>query len=191
MGAFVQRADIIGPDAGGIDDHPGPHIELGRGVGRVGPEHGTGRLAELVGGQPDDVGVVGHYRAVFKGGGASQGEREAGVVGAGVVVEESGHQVLGAQGGQVRQRLLLVHPLVPGADAQAPGEVVEPQGTGVGTGHRLGDHAVTAEEGDEKGQRADQMGRVVQQALALGQVLVDQSEFTLLEVAQAAVDHFG
>ena len=45
--------------------------------------------------------------------------------------------------------------------------------------------------GIRKGSGRDQVGRVVEQALALGQVLVDEPELPLLEVADPAVDHLG
>ena len=70
-------------------------------------------------------------------------------------------------------------------------QVVEPQGRGVRPGHRLGDHAVLPEQRDQEGEGGDQVRRVVEQALALGQVLVDQAELALLQVAEASVDHLG
>ena len=140
-------------------------------------------------GEADDGGVVGHDRAVLEGGGAGHGERQAGVVGPGVEVEEPRHQMVGVQRGEVGERLVLGDLPVAFADAPAAGEVVHPQRGGIRAGHRLGDDAVAAEEGDEERQRADQVRRVVEQALALGQVLVDEAELALLEVADAAVDH--
>ena len=112
-----------------------------------------------------------------------------GVVGPGVEVEEPRHQVVGAERGEVGQRLVLGDLPVSFADAPAAREVVHPQRGGIGAGHRLGDDTVAAEEGNEERERADQMRRVVEQALALGQVLVHQAELTLLQVADAAVDH--
>ena len=87
------------------------------------------------------------------------------------------------------ERLVLGDVTVPFADAPATGEVVHPQRRRIRARHGLGHHAVAAEEGDEERERAHQVRRVVQQALSLGQVLVDQAEFALLEVADAAVDH--
>ena len=49
--------------------------------------------------------------------------------------------------------------------------------------------AVAPEERDQERERGDEVRRVVEEALPLGQVLVDQAELTLLEVADAAVDH--
>ena len=53
---------------------------------------------------------------------------EAGVVGPGVVVEEAGHEPVGAQGGEVGERLGLVDAPVALADAPAAGGVVEATG---------------------------------------------------------------
>jgi hypothetical protein len=77
------------------------------------------------------------------------------------------------------------------ADPYTAGEVVEPQCRQVDAGHTAVDHAVLPEERDEKGEGRDQVGGIVQQSLALGQVLVDQPVLSLLEVAQTAVDHLG
>ena len=87
------------------------------------------------------------------------------------------------------QRLVLRDLAVAFPDAPAAREVVHPQRGGVRAGHRLGDDAVAAEEGDEERERADQVRRVVEQALSFGQILVDEAELALLEVADAAVDH--
>jgi hypothetical protein len=77
------------------------------------------------------------------------------------------------------------------ADAQTAGEVVHPQRGGVHLGNRLLEHAAASEDGNEEGQDVHQVGRVVEQALALGQVLVDEHVLLLLQVAQAAVHELG
>jgi hypothetical protein len=128
---------------------------------------------------------------VFERGSAGQRQGQAGIVGACVEVQEAGNQTIGVECRQMGQRLILGDAPVAGADAEAAGEVVEPQGNGVGAGHGRRDHAVAPEQGYEKRQGADEVGCIVQESLPLGQVFVDQSEFALLQVAQAPVDQFG
>ena len=170
-GALVEGAHVVGPHAGGVHHDLGPHLELAgpAGLRRPAPPGAPGRRhrARGVGDQARHLGVVGHDGAVVERGRAGDGQGQAGVVGPGVVVEEPGHQPVGAQGGEVGQRLGLVDAPVALADAQPAGEVVEPQGGGVGAGHALVDHAVAPEEGDEEGQRRHQVGGVVEEALAL------------------------
>ena len=135
--------------------------------------------------------VIGHHRPVVEGGRPEQVEGQPGVVGPGIPVEEAGHQLVGPERGHVGQGLFPGDPLVAAADAHAAGEVVEPQGGAVDPGHAPVDHPVPAEERDEEGERGDQVGRVVEEPLALGQVLVDQAVLVLLQVAEPAVDHLG
>ena len=191
VGALVHGPDAVGPDAGGVDHHLGSDGELRGGVALDRTHHGTVRLTVGAHGHGDDRGVVGHRRAVLERRRPGQRQGQAGVVGPGVEVEEPGHQVIGVERGQMGQRLLLVDLLVALADAPASREVVEPQCARVGAGDGLGDHAVLAEERDQEGEGRDQVRRVVEQALALGQVLVDEPELFLLEVADAPVDHLG
>ena len=87
--ALVEGADIVGPDPGGVDDHGGSHH---RPVGQLGPADPTALFPE--GGDPE---VVDGDGAVVEHGGAHDLEGQAGVVGAGVVVDEGGHQPVGAQ----------------------------------------------------------------------------------------------
>src|SRR5438094_1194893 len=89
------------------------------------------------------------------------------------------------------ESLLAGDPPVAPADPHATGEVVEPQRGGVRLGHRLVEHPVSPEQRDEERQHADQVGSVLEQALALGEVLVDERELPLLEVAQPSVDQLG
>ncbi len=87
------------------------------------------------------------------------------------------------------ERLLLADLLVALPDAPAAGEVVHPERGCIGARHGLGDDAITTEERNEERQRRDQVRCVVEEALALGEVLVDEAKLTLLEVTDAAVDH--
>ena len=91
--------------------------------------------------------------------------------------------------GQVGEGLVTPHLAVAVPDAPTAGEVVHPQGRRVRAGHRLRHDAVASEEGDQERQRRDQVRRVLEQTLALRQVLVHEAELTLLEVAEAAVHH--
>ncbi len=122
-----------------------------KGVAAVGYDPGAGDPPVGGVGECVDPGVVGRHRTVVEDGGAQDAEREAGVVGPGVPVEESGHQMVGPQGGEVGEGLLLGHPFVAAADAHAAGQVVEPEGRPVGAGHAAVDHPGPAEEGDEEG----------------------------------------
>ncbi len=182
---LVERADLVRPDAGCVDHHRRPDVE---------------RLAarRCDGGAPHPAGGVGHQtgdRRVVDGGGAvpedggpEHRQGEAAVVGPRVPVEESGGQAVGPQGRHVGERLLAGDLLVAAPDPHATGEVVQPQRRPVHAGDALVDHAGLAEQRDEEGERGHEVGGVVEEALTLGEVLVDQSVLVLLEVAQAAVD---
>ena len=186
--SLVEGADLVGPHPGGVDHHRGPDLEGLAAVrghrGPVDPAVGTGDE----GGHPD---VVGGHRPVVEHRGAEHGQGQPGVVGPGVPVEEAGHQPVGPEGGHVGEGLRPGHLLVAPADAHPAGQVVEPQGGRVDAGHAPVDHPVLAEQRDQEGERGDQVGGVVEQPLALGQVLVDQAVLVLLEVAEPAVDQLG
>jgi hypothetical protein len=74
------------------------------------------------------------------------------------------------------------------SDAQAARQVVGPEGARVGAGHGRRDDSVPAEERDQEGERRHEVWRVVEEPLSLGQVLVDEADLFLLEVAKTAVD---
>ena len=114
---------------------------------------------------------------------------EPGVIGPGVEVEEAGYEMFGAERREVGEGLVLGDLPVSFPDPPTTGEVVHPQRRRIGAGHRLGNDTIATEEGNEERERADQMWRIVEQALPLGQILVDEAELTLLEVANATVDH--
>jgi hypothetical protein len=142
---LVEGAHVIGPDSRRIHHDPGPHRELRGRVGRIGSHNGTCGGPTFLAGQPNDRRVVGHDGPVLQGGRTGQGQGQTGVVGAGVEIQEPRHEVIGGKRRQVGQRLILGDAFVAGADAEATGEVVEPQRNGVGAGHGLGDHPVAAE----------------------------------------------
>ena len=187
--ALVEGAHVVGPDSRGVDHDPRPDRELrGLVVGHRSHSGAVGRPVRARG-QADDRGVVGHDRAELVGRRARHREGQPGIVGPGVEVEEPRHEVAGVEGWQVCQRLLLRDFAVALPYAPTAGEVVQPQRGGVRAGHGFGHDAVTAEEGDEKREWADQMRRIVQEVLSFGQILVDETELALLEVAEAAMDH--
>src|SRR5665213_1182976 len=74
----------------------------------------------------------------------------------------------------------------------APGaaEFIDSKRRGVALHQRFGRDAVATEEGHEKGERAHQERRVLEETLSFAQVLIDQPELSLLQIAKTAVDHF-
>ncbi len=185
MGTFVEGSNLVGPDPGRVDHHSCPNLE---GLGPFGYDAGAGHPPVGGMGERVDPGVIDRHRTVVEDGGAQNAKGEPGVIGPGVPVEEAGHQVVGPQGGEVGEGLFLGHLLMPAPDAHAAGQVVEPESRQVGTGHAAVDHPGAAEEGDEEGDGGDEMRSVLDEPLAFGQVLVDQPELALLQVADAAVD---
>ena len=109
------------------------------------------------------------------------------VVGLRVVVQERGGEKLAVEGRHVGERFVDRQPLVPLADAQAPGEVVHPQRGAVRLGQRLVENAALTEQRNQERQDLHEMRRIVQQSLALGQVLVDEEVLLLLQIPQPAV----
>ena len=181
--ALVQCPDVVGPDAGGVDDAPGPDLD-GTTVGfDGGPGHPPGVVLGD-GAQRDPVGDDG---AVVEGGGTGHLEHEAGVVGLGVVVEVGTRHAVPPQRRHVGHGLVGLEALVELADAQAAGEVVHPHGRAQGPGQAAVHQPVLGEDGDEERQHVDQVRRRVAQDLALPQGLVDEADLALLQVAQAAV----
>ena len=186
--AFVEGSDLVGPDATGVHDGGGADLE---GLTTLGHDGDPADLPVGSGGDPGGGRVVRRHRIVLEDGGAQHRKREAGIVAPGIPVEESGHQSLGVQGGQMGQRFGGGDLLVSLADPDAPGQVVEPEGGQVDPGHAAVDHTVLAEQGDQEGKGGHQMGGVLQQSLAFGQVLVHQAVLPLAQVAQPAMDEFG
>ena len=137
--------------------------------------------------QLDDLGVVGHHGAVVERRGAQDREREAGVVGGGVVVEVGAGQPLLGQRRHVGHGLRLLEALVELADAGAAGEVVHPHRAAERPGHLRVDQAVLREDRDEERQEPHEVRGVAAQPLPLAQGLVDEADVAVLQVAQAAV----
>src|SRR6266581_1633346 len=77
------------------------------------------------------------------------------------------------------------------AAPRTSGGVVHPERGAHGASDRAVDRAVLAEQRDEERQHADEVGRVAEQTLALGQRLVHEPDLALLEVAQPAVHELG
>ena len=119
-------------------------------------------------------------------GGARDREGQAGIVGLGVVVLESGGQALATERWHVADGVVHRDPVVALADAHAARQVVHPERRIQGLGDGL-----PPVERDEERQRLDQVGGVVEEALALAQSLVDEAVVALVEVAQPAVHHLG
>ncbi len=188
---LVERAHLVGPHSGRVDHHLGPHRQVARLAAVVrshdGPVDGPVSSRR----EADDRRVVGDGGAVLEGCRAQNGQGQPGVVRPRVEIEEAGDEVVGRQRREMGERLVPADFPVPFSDAPAAGDVVHPKGRRIGPGHRLGHDAVAAEERDQEREGRDQVRGVVQEALALGQVLVDQPELTLLEVADTAVDHLG
>ena len=120
--ALVERADLVGPHAGGVDDGLAADLD----VLTVGPDGGAADLAVGVLGDAGEGGAVDRHGTELDGGGAGDGEAEPGVVDGGVVVQVRRRDLVGRQRGHVRQRLVGRQALVELADAGAAGEVVHP-----------------------------------------------------------------
>ena len=141
-----------------------------------------------VGAEGDDGGIVGGDGAVTGYRRAGDGQRQPGIVRPRIPVAEPGDQPPGVEGREVGQGLRAAQAPMALTDAEAAGQVVEPQGARVGAGDALMDHAVVAEKRNKKGQTGDQVRGIAQQPLAFGEGFVDQSEVFLLEVAKTTVD---
>ena len=187
VGALVEGADPVGPDAGGVDDGVGRDGELVT-VG------GDGDPVDVAGGALGEAGhrdPVGHHRAVVQRCGAADGDNETGVVGGGVEVEVAADQVLGGQRRHVLERLGLGDPLVELADLEPAGDVVAPHGGAEQAGDLGGDHAALAEHGQEKGEELHEVRRIGEEALTLGEGFVDELDVALLQVTEPAVNELG
>ena len=138
----------------------------------------------------DERRVVRHRRAVV-GRGLGYGEREPRVVGLCVVVHVRGCEPIDGQGRHVLERLLLRDALVQLADAQPTREVVGPHGRAEDAGELAGEQAVSREDREQEREHAHEVRCGLAQGLTLGQCLVDEADFLLLEVADAAVHELG
>ena len=73
------------------------------------------------------------------------------------------------------------------ADAQSAGEVVRPHRGAEDAGELAGQQAVTGEHREEEGEHAYEVGRGAAQDLPLREGFVDEPDFLLLQVPDAAV----
>ncbi len=131
--------------------------------------------------------MVGHDGAVLCRG-LDHREREAGVVGLCVPVDEPALHPIGVEGGQMPERLAGADAPMEPADAPSSREVVEPENPIDRLRQPRVDEAVPAEERNEKRQEAHKMWRVAAQALPFVQCLVDQAVVPLVEIPKPAVD---
>ena len=163
--ALVERAHVVGPHAGGVDDDLRPRRRsAGRRPRTVAPS--TWPSASFV--SADDAARLA-TTAPWCGRRAGERQREAGVVGAGVVVEVGAGEPVARQRRHVaRRRRRPSSRLWQLADADPAGEVVHPHRRAEGPGHPPGDDAVLGEDRDQERQQLDEVRRVAAQALALG-----------------------
>ncbi len=182
MDALVERPHVVGPHAAGIDDRSGRDLD----DGPVGLDHRAGDTPVAV----DDLhhaGAVDHDGPVL-GGGAGDREREPGIVGGGVEVEEAAVQPVEVRAREVRRRLVGRQPPMELADAPTTRDVVHPQRGPQCLGDLARDHPVLRHDRDQEREHLDQVGRVAHQPPPLVERLVDQPHVTVLQVPQTTVD---
>src|SRR5205085_10994310 len=112
--------------------------------------------------------VVRDHRAACRGG-AGDGEREAGVVGSSVPVQETGCQPVGFQRGQVLQRFFFGQAGVAVPDAYAASAVVVAKLARGNLRQTRGGRRVLAQDRDQERQRRHEVRCVLQQPLTLVQ----------------------
>ncbi len=177
---------IVGPYAGGVHDDLRPHVDLGA----VGLDRRAGHCTVRVLRQARDRCVVGDRRTL-RGCRPSDGERETRVVGVRVVIEVRRRQPFHRHRRHVCESLVLAEPLVQLADAYAAGEVVHPHRRPECPRDLRVDEPVAGEDRDEEGEHPHEVWCGLAQALPLGEALVDEGVFALLEVAKPAVHELG
>ena len=141
--------------------------------------------------QADGRGVVHGDGRVLEHSSPQDRKSQPGVVGPGVVVDESGNETVRAQSREVRGELLSGDATVALADAPAAGEVVHPQSGRVAPCGGPVNGSSIAEQGNEERKGLDEVRCVLEQETAFGEALADEAEVMLLEVAQAPVHHLG
>ena len=178
-----HRLGHVGPHAGGVDDLPGPDLDLGVGLEVAHPHPGDPlALAQ----EADHSRPVGHQRAVGRGG-AYDGGGVPGVVDLRVVVLDGADQRVLAQRRRLPQRrgpgqVPVARQAAGVAGRDAEGVVERDAGAGV---QPL--PAAVLERVEER-HRAHQVRReALGQQAALAQRLPDQAEVEHLQVAQPAV----
>ena len=182
MGTLVERPHVVGPHAAGVDDRSGRDVDRRP----VGLDHGTGDATVTVD-DLDHAGAVDDDGPVL-GRGAGDREREPGIVGGGVVVEEAAAQLVEVGAREVRRRLLGRQPPVQLADAPSAREVVHPQRGAQRLGDLPRDHPVLRHDRDEEREHLDHVGRVAHQPAPLVERLVHEPDVTVLQVPQPTVD---
>ena len=121
------------------------------------------------------------------GRGSRDRECEAGVVGLRVVQHIGTGDAVARQARHVCNRLVDPDASMAPTDAEPAGEVVAPERGAEQAGQAPVDDATFPEHRDEEGQHPDEVGCVLQRALALVQRLVHEPEIALLEVAEPTV----
>ena len=182
----LEPAHLVAPDACSVDDDVGND----RDVALAGVDRCTDDLATPIVVEADDSAAIGDGGPIH-GSGAGNGEHEPRVIDRGVVVDVPVGEVFPRQGRHVGVCFVEVEALVQLADPPAAGEVVHPHRRAEGPGDAAVDQPVAFEDRQEEREDLDEVRGVVPQPLALAQRLIDETDVTGLEVAQAAVDHLG
>ena len=178
--AFSSRArtsSVQTPVA--LDDDAGADREL-----RItGVDHRAVDLPVGVAGERRDAAAVGDDCPVPRRG-ADDGEREAGIVGGGVVVEVGRSEPLARHRRQVSERGIAAEPPVQLADPPAAGQVVHPHRRAEAAGDLARDDAVLGEDRDHERNDSNEVGGVLEKTLTFVERLVDEADVTVLEVPQ-------
>ena len=104
-----------------------------------------------------------------------------------VVVHVRAFEPVAVERGEAIECLVDADLVVALADAQATGEVVHPQRAAEHGREATIDATATREHGDEEGEHAHEMRRVLEDSLPFREALVHQAELTLVEVPEPAV----
>ena len=126
--------------------------------------------------EADDRGVVHGDGRVVENSGSQDCKSQPGIVGPGVVVDESGCEPVGPQRGEVGGELLRGYATVTLADVPATGEVIHPQHRRVRPCRGPVDRRSLAEKGNQEREGLDEMRCVCQQETALVEALADEAE---------------
>ena len=185
MRGVVERAYLVRPHAGGVHDRAGAdfdHLVV----------NAHARAAHVAGGvfrETDERRVV-DYRGAVRGRGLRHRERESRVVGLGVVVDVRRGDVVGRERRHVAECLVLADAFVQLADPESARQVVRPHRRTEESRDPAGEQPVLGEDREQEGEHAHEMRRGLAQDLSFGQRLVDEPDFLLLQVSDAAVYEF-